>query len=327
MNYSQRPKKSNTYVQFFLILIVYFCCVVKIWNNQQEATGLWVDNLFYFFYAKDYIYKLITSILLSLNAFSMLLFAHRFSLLELRNYYPALLYLLFSFVFAQTLTLWGMIVIFFILWGILPILLGLKEENILANTFIFGLYCGIFSLIYAPLLLLLPYIYIVLFKERFFNIRAFILPLIGTGLVYGYVFAGFYLLNKTDKIPDFFNIIKTQIAGIQFFTMENTEPIFVFFLAVSVLLGGIAFFRIWRKTLSIVINRRKKYVILLIISFFQFAFLPFFHAAQGLFAQIAIVLLTILLFLSLPYVKKIIVYKIIFCTLFVLALTNFLLKL
>jgi hypothetical protein len=91
------------------------------------------------------------------------------------------------------------------------------------------------------------------------------------------------------------------------------------------LLGGISFFQVWHKTLSIFINKRKKYTTLLIISFFQFVFLLFFHVTHGLFGQIAVILLTILLFLSLSYMKKAIVYRVIFFVLFAIALANFLL--
>jgi len=305
MNYYQKPKKANTNWQFFLIVVLYVCCVVKIWNTKQNALELWANNLFYFLYAKDYIYKLITSILLFFNTFSIILFLRRFSFLELRNYYPAMFYLLFSFIFAHTLSVWGVVTGTLILWGILPLLFGLNEENNYPWTFIYGLCCGVLSLIYPPFLLLLPLVYIVIFRERFYSFRTFILPIIGASIAYGYLFAGFYLLDKTEMIPVFLETIKTQILDIQLFTGIQNGPLFIFFLIVSVLFGCISFFQMWKKTLSFTVKNRKKYVLLLFIVFFQSIFTLFFY----LFGQAMIILLAILLSLSMPHTKRTIVSR------------------
>ena len=319
MNYSTKSRKSTTW-QVFFIAIVYICCVIKIWHTQQGEQELWANNLFYFLYAKDFIYKLIKSILLLINALSLILFAQRFSLVELRNYDSALIYLIFSFIFANTMTLWGMLTGVFILWGILPVLFGLNMENIHSQSFTYGLCCGILSLIYTPFLLLLTFIYIVIFRERLHSIRAFILPIIGASLAYGYLFAGFYLLDQTSRIQDFFEMITTQIHNTQFFTPIQWTPMLIFFLIVSVLLGCISFFQLWWKLRSINVIKRRKHVILLIITLLQFIFLLFFPTPHHyLLAQMMIILFTILLSLSLSHTKKAVVYKVVFFVLFALA--------
>jgi len=319
MNYYQKSKKTNIYWQYFFIIVVFVCCVVKIWNTKQESQEIWVNNLFYFLYAKDYIYKFATSILLVINTFSIILFLRRFLFLEFRNYYPAILYLLFCFIFANTLTLWGMVIGVFILWGILPYLFGLKEDNINTGTFIYGLSCGILSLIYTPFLILLFLMYIVLFQERHYRIRAFILPIIGASLAYLYLFSGFYLLDSIDMIPAYFEMIKTQILNIQFSIGIENSAMFIFFLIISILLGCVSFFKIGQKTLSFTVNKRKKYIFLLLILFFQSIFTLFFHTPYHLLSQAMIILFVVLLSISMSFMKRTIAHKIIFFVLFFIA--------
>jgi len=170
--------------------------------------------------------------------------------------------------------------------------------------------------------------YVVIFRERLYSIRAFILPIIGACIAYGYVFAGFYLLDQTDKTQDFFDMIRMQINGIQFFTFIEWKPIFIFFGAVSVLLGCISFFHILWKLQSIVINKRRKHIILLIILLLQLIFMLFFHPQYyHLLNQIMIILLTIAISLSMSYAKKKILYNIIFFVLFISAVVSFLINL
>jgi len=320
MNYYTKPRKSNTYWQYFFILIAFSCCVVKIWNTEQNSQGIWANNLFYFLYTKAYIYKWITSILLIINTFSVILFLRRFSFLEFRNYTPAILYLLFCFIFSNTLTLWGMATGVFILWGILPYLFGLKDDNINTGTFMYGLSCGILSLIYPPFLALLFFLYIAIFMGRHYRIRAFILPIIGTSLAYLYLFSGFYLLDNTDMIPVFFEMIKSQMLDIQLSIDTKNGGLFIFFLIASILLGCVSFFKIWKKTLSFTVNKRKKYIFLLIILFFQSIFTLFFHSPHHLFTQTMLILFVILLSISMSFMKKTITYKLIFFVLFFIAL-------
>ena len=319
MNQYQRTKKSNTNWQLFFIAVIYACCVVKIWNTQQNTQDFLANNLFYFLYTKGFVYKLLISILLFINVFSIILFSRRFSLLELRNYYPAILYLLFSCMFAKTLTVWGMLTGIFVLWGIFPVLFSMNEKNTHPQIFMYGLFCGVLSLIYTPFLLLLSFIYIIFFKERLYAIRAFILPLIGAGLAYGYLFAGFYLLDQMDKIPIYFETVKMQLFDIHFFTSIQWSSMLVFFLIISVLLGFVSFFQIWWKLRFITITKRKKCVTLLILLFLQFIFLLFFHAPYAyLLNQVMIILLAIVIPLSMLYMKRAVIFKIIFFVLFLL---------
>lgn len=319
MNYYKQRRKSSIYWHYFLITITLTACIVKIWNTQQEAAELWVNHLFSFLYAKEYIYKGATSILLVVNTFSVILFLRRFSFSEFRNYYPAVLYLLFCFIFADTLTLWGMLIGTFSLWGIFPHLFGLKEDNIYTGTFMYGLSCGILSLIYTPFLLLLLFLYIALFRERYYTIRAFILPIVGVCLAYVYVFAGFYLLDSTDKIPETLDMIKAQTFGVRFSIGVEHGASFIFFLIASVSLACISLFQIGRKVQSFTVNKRKNYVLLLLIAFLQSIFTLFFHAPYHLLSQTMIILFVVLLSISMLFMKKAIVYKLIFLILFVIA--------
>ncbi len=322
VNYYTRTKRSNAYWQYFLIVVLCVCCIVKIWKTKQDVHGLWIDTALSLLYAKDFTYKLITTIFLLVNAVSITIFLRRFSLIEIRNYYPTLLYLLFIFIFPHNLTLWGTISGVFIIWGILPPLFDLSEDNIKSRTFSYGLCCGILSLIYTPFLLLLPLIYIVTLNERLYYIRAFILPIIGFLLAYVYLFVGFYLFDRIDTMQGFLEMARIQSDNISFGISLEKDPMSIFFLSISVLLGFISFIRMLQKSSSVVINKRKKQYKLLYILFFQSVLTVFFPAPYSLFSQIMIILYVILLSLSMLYMNKQIVYKIIFFVLFIIAFYN-----
>ncbi|MDR1878284.1 MAG: hypothetical protein LBQ64_01820, partial [Bacteroidales bacterium] len=148
-------KRTNVFRQWVCILIVYAACVFKIREMSLGFQSLSSVDVFAFLYAYSDVCWLLISILLFLNAISLLFFLRRYSLTGIRNYHPMFLYLLLSFVFPCTITLWGMLTILVTINGLFPQLFDMDEKNIYVKTFIYGLWCGLLSLLYTPFLLLL----------------------------------------------------------------------------------------------------------------------------------------------------------------------------
>jgi hypothetical protein len=322
--YAQR-KKENVLLQRLMIIVIFACCMGKIWTTQQKGGELWIDVQFPFLYANEIVYKLITSFLLLVNAWVIVLFLRRISLIRVRNYYPAFLYLLFGFIFPGTLTLWGVIIGFFFIFFMLPALFDLNEENATSRIFSYGLLCGFLSLIYAPFLLLLVFIYITILKERLYNVRLFLFPVVGVLLVYIYLFSGCYLLDSMDMIHEYKMVVQSQICidhvRLNIFEGRATS-FFILFLSMA-LLGLLAFFNVLRKSIFEVIYKRKKYYLLLLFLLLQSVFTLFFHLPYFLFAQIFLILLAILVCISMLYVKRGLVYWIFFAIVFLIGLIGF----
>ena len=316
MKYHTSTRKTNTYWQISFIIILYACCIFQIWNFKHDGQGLWINTLLPALNITHFGFKLATSILLLINALLATLFLRRFSLIEIRNHYPTILYLLFSFTFSHTLNFWGVVTASFFILLMLPLLVDLKEDNILSNSFIYGLCCGVLSLLYIPFILLLPLVYVIAINKRLYAFRVFILPIIGMCIAYIYLFTVFYLFDNLDIVLHFSTTLKLQADSINFFMDIGKMPVF---LIISVVIGCVSFFNILQKAGNVVVNKRKKQQILLFVLFTQAVIALFFNPPYGLFGQIMIVLFAIALSLSTLYTNKKTVFKIIFFILFIMA--------
>ncbi|MDR0603866.1 MAG: hypothetical protein LBG80_06140 [Bacteroidales bacterium] len=315
-SYAQR-KKENIPLQRYLLLIIFVCCIIKIWNTEQTGNELWIDNCFPFLYVKSWVYKLITCILFSMNVFFITLFLRRLLLTGRNNHSVSFLYMLFCFVFPQTLTLWSMTVGVSFIIGMFLSLFDLNETNAKSKTFMYGILCGLLSLIYLPCVLFLSFLYVVIIREKLYRFRLFVLPVAGLILVYLYLVSGFYLFDRMDMMCDFQTITQSKI-DISFENMFNfLTSIDVFFLLIiTILLGLLAFFGILLRAGTEVIYKRKKYYLLVILLLFQSVFTLFFHIPYSIMAQVSIILLSILICMSMLYTKKKTLYMIFYLILF-----------
>ncbi|MDR1879236.1 MAG: hypothetical protein LBQ64_06710, partial [Bacteroidales bacterium] len=205
-----------------------------------------------------------------------------------------------------------------------PQLFDMDEKNIYVKTFIYGLWCGLLSLLYTPFLLLLIFIYIVFLTEKFYKFRAFILPVAGSCLAYIYLFTGLYLFDQTDMLHIFIENIKASVADFGISLSLSGERN-MYYVGIAILMGVIAFLKVLSKSSSVVIYRRKKQYVLLWMILLQSVITICFHAPYFLFAQILLLLLTIMLSLYLLYVKRRTIYYLMALLLFISALySNFL---
>lgn len=325
MTYYCRPReKENVYLQFFAIVIIFSCSVVKIWATKQEGDALWINIFLSFFYIWEVAYKVATSFFLLVNALSVTFFLRRLLLIGMRNYYPSFLYLFFCFLFPDIVTLWGMLTGALFIWVLFPILFDITEENAQRKACMYGLCCGLLSLIAAPFILFLFFLYAILIWEKLYRVRLFIMPIIGATIPYIYLLSGFYLSNQGDILCEFGNVLQSQIRiGLFGLTVwENMTVMSSILLVIAIALGVVSFFKILYKSGTVIIYKRKKYHAFLFLLFLQFLFTIFFYIPYHLFVQVLLILFSILLFLFLSYLKRKRIYIILFILLFLFAFIN-----
>jgi hypothetical protein len=210
------------------------------------------------------------------------------------------------------------------IWGTLPILFDITEENAQRKTFIYGLWCGILSLIWAPFILFLSFLYIILIWEKLYRVRLYIMPIIGASIPYIYVLSGCYLLERGDVLYELENVLQSQIC-ISLFSLnfwKDMTLISSMLFIVTIVLGGISFFRVLHRARTVIIYKRKKYHAFLFLLFLQSVFVVFFHVPYSLFVQELFILFSILFFIFLSHLKRKRIYIILFMILFVFAFIN-----
>ena len=315
MIYSTRKKRSTVYWQLFFAVLTYLCCLYSIWTNELiTANGqVWLDGIFVFLYDYPFISRIITSVFLLINAVFLVFFLRRFSLIELRNYYPALFYLLFVFMFPQLINPWSVLTGFFIIVGVFPQLFDLDENNIQSKTFMYGLWCGILAVIDFYFIFLLLFIYLVCLLDRIYTFRSFILPVVGASVSFIYLFSILYLTNNAHYINEFFLFTQQKMQEMSLLNVDihkfinvlsaNYYMLGILFVG-NVLLAIFSFFKLWSKAGSAVINKRKKYYIFLLFSFLSAIYILFFQAYNVLLNHMLLILYSIIFCLSLSYMKR-----------------------
>jgi hypothetical protein len=315
VSYSTRRKRSTVYWQLFLAVVLFFCCLYSIWTAAPIAASqqVWLDGIFVFLYDYPFISKIITSVFLLVNAVLLVFFLRRFSLIELRNYYPALFYLLFIFMFSQIMNPWSMLTGFFIIVGVFPQLFDLDENNIQSKTFMYGLWCGILAVIDFYFIFLLLFIYLVCLLDRIYTFRSFILPVVGASVSFIYLFSILYLTNNAHYINDFFSFTwqkmqEMSLLNVDIHRFSNVlsanHYMSGILLVENVLLAIFSFFKLWSKASSAVINKRKKYYIFLLFIFLSAIYILLFQTYNVLLNHMLLILYTIIFCLGLSYMKR-----------------------
>jgi len=320
MSYSGRTKQNTTW-QLLFASVLCVCCLYQIWATEATASNgqIWLDGILGFLHNYPFIPKIITSVFLLLNTLSLVLILRRFSLIELRNYAPALLYLLFVFVFPQMINLWSMLIGFFIITGILPQLFEIDDNNLHSKTFMFGLWCGILAVIDFYFIFLLLLIYPICLFSRKISFRSIILPIVGVSVAFIYLFSIFYLTDNYVLMHSFIDFIQGKfiLAPLER-SLENSESHFFISFLITTILSIAALYKILSKVSTVVIHRRRKYFTLSFLFFSFIALLIFCRSSMSLFLPVLLMLCTMIVCVAMSHGKRNLFYKAIFILLFCL---------
>ena len=130
------------------------------------------------------LFACLSFLLTAASAVILQLFMRQTRLVENRKYYPLMLLPLLLLLFLRASDWFAFCFLFLLCAFCFPMLFSVyAKETYRQNTgLLFGLLCGLFSLMYAPLAVLLLFYYVLLGKHRLFNLRALLLPAVGFGL-------------------------------------------------------------------------------------------------------------------------------------------------
>jgi len=267
----------KTGLQQFLIILLALFALIKLFFEEKDVASIGnfislFGNSFVEIYDKYFIFiKLITYIFYIGNAIILIYILRKHKLIELHKYYPAFFYVLFFLVFLKSTLLIPLFINTLILLFLLPTFLIISEKNYKQQYgFIFGLFCGLIMLIYAPFLFFFLLIYLVLIINGFYDWKNYIMPLLGLLITYIYFFSTLYLFDYKSYTYlfyfyfDQFTFLPFHFACINPFQIIIYSCIFVFYVLFSYLL--------FSKASKMNIFIRKKYYFLLLGSLFGLFF-------------------------------------------------------
>ena len=265
-----RKKKRNLKLQSFFIIALYACCLYRIFT-APITTNNETQNVILSFLNTTLFQRLISYLLLIINALTIRWIMRRQGLIELKNYYPILFYLLLSVIFSAVLNPLALFAGLVFIFGIFRNLFGLEEANIKRKVFRYGFWVGVLTLMHFPFLLLLFFIYSACIIYRRFSFRIFLLPIVGVLLPFLYWYSALYIIGSDFSFQENILQMKESLLSFQFFNIIETP--FILIITILLLLTGL-----WLiQTLLVTIGktsvlRRKKYYILLVLFLFSIAF-------------------------------------------------------
>ena len=286
-----KKQRKNRNLQLFFTIVLYACCTYKILMGETSAIFCFQNELFY---------RLSSIFLLTINAIALLFVMRRQGLIELRNYQPALFYLLLSFVFSAVLNPLSLFVGLIFILGIFQNLFDFEDININSKIFRYGFYVGILALLYFPLILLLLLIYWACITYRRFSFRILLLPIISAILPFLYWYSALYIIGIEVFIQEDILQIGKRLLEIQHLNLLETPFILIFsILLLLVCLKSVHTLLLAAGKTSVL--RRKKYYILLLL----FLFSATFAILYGQFYfEILFVVCAIIISLHFVYAKK-----------------------
>ena len=281
-------------MQLFFSIVFYAACVYKIVTEDAE-----VHNAVFGFYNAIF-YCLITSFLLIINAIILTLVVRGQKLIELKNYYPPLFYLLFSFLFPTVLNPLVLFAGLVFMLGIFPNLFDLEEHNINRKIFRYGFCVGILALLHFPLIVLLFFAYLTCLTYRRFSFRIFFLPIISVLSPFLYWYSALYILGYDFSFQENIQQMRESLLQFQFFNLTETPITLISTLFLLILWLRLLYF-LWSFSGKSAVLRRKKYYILLVLFLFSMV-LAFLYSQY--YIEIVLMMYSIVLSLYLMFTKK-----------------------
>lgn len=272
--------------QFFMILLLVLAFFKLLFETKDVSslniyTSLFgksfIDNFFSF-----YIYiKIITFILYAGNSFLIIYIFRKHKLIELHKYYPGFFYLLFALFLLKTSLVIPLFINSIILVFLIPPFLTISEKNYKPQFgVVFGLFCGLIMLIYAPFFIFFLLIYIALIINGFYDWRNYIMPLLGLLITYLYFFSILYFIDYNSYIYLFSYYIHQFKCTSFSYTSDN---LFLIITYICILIFYIIFsYLLFSRSSNMNIFVRKKYYFLLISSFVGMLFSYFFIECQAI---------------------------------------------
>ena len=261
-----KRKKRNANWQLFFAIVLYAACVYRIFavnEMPQETVFSFSQNALFF--------RSFSVILLTINAIILPFVVRRQKLIELKNYYPSVFYLLLSFLFPTVLNPISLFAGLIFILGIFQNLFDLEEHNINRKMFQSGFCVGILSLLHFPLIGLLLFAYLACFTYRRFSFRIFFLPIVGVFFPFLYWYSALYIFGCDLSLQENMRQMGESLLQFQFFNLTETPMILIAVILLSII-SLFLIYSLWTASSKSSVLRRKKYYILLALFLFSMTF-------------------------------------------------------
>ncbi len=310
----KNASRKTTQQLFYIILLVIIALVKLIIEEKNIIDSDNFPCIFNFYFSQLFnnnylIFKIGTFILYILNAILLTYILKKHKLIELHKYYPSFFYLLFCLFIIKTSLFIPLLINSIILIFLISPLFLISEKNYTQKKgFIFGLFCGFITLIYAPFIFFFLLIYLIFILNGIYAWRNYIIPLLGLVLSYIYFLSFLYLIDYENYLSLFSfylnqaAIIFLQINFSNYFQAISYFSFFIFYL--------LFFYLLLSKAPTMNIFTRKKFYFLLLYSFFSLIFTFIFTECKLLGFVLFITMLSIMGGICESFIKKRYLYNI-----------------
>jgi hypothetical protein len=223
------------------------------------------SDFFHFLYTNPSLAKIIILFLLLFNSIALYFLLKKHKLIELHNYTVSTFYLIFCLYFLSSSFLIPLFLNSLIILFLFPLLLTISEQNYKPEQgIVFGLFCGIISLFYAPFILFFLFAFIILQLNGMYYWKNYIMPIIGLIICYIYFFSLLYFIDFID-FSSFFSFYANQFHLVDFTAISFSYITLIIFGCI-LLFYFLFSFSLLYKSPNMNILIRKKYYCLLISS-------------------------------------------------------------
>ncbi len=285
--------KTALWLQFVYIFGLLGTIMIKIWmmtaGQMMESLQLlpqsWVSM-------PIGVYRLLLIVMLIINSIYLHYMLLYHNLIELRDYRTVIFYGLMHIAMPCSLALSNMIVESIFLYFILPRILVSNTEGKNDNEFMYGFFCGFLSLIYPPLILLLFPLYFIYLVNRDLTFKRAVIPLMGWGLLVVYQWAYAYLTDASMSYAAWNWRWEGEIL--------HTRLVEVICIAACIIIMSIITIQMYAKAGKVVVNRRKKWYVLMInyvlLMLLMILFKDEHHLYLSIWSMVAVTLLSVGIF-------------------------------
>lgn len=313
-------------LQKIIFSFFFFLCFLKLFLYTSNDIAIdyisyFNTDFFHFIYDYPILIKFIILFLLLLNSISLYFLLKKHKLIDFHNYYVSIFYLIFCFYFLRVSFIFPLFINFLIIIFILPSLLTINEKSYQPeHGIVFGIFCGIISLFYAPFILFFIFAFVIFQLNGLYFWKNYIMPLIGLLILYIYFFSFLYFFDFNNYSSLFsFYINQFRISVFNNISFNYLQYIiYGCFLLLFLLFS----YTLLSKSSNMNIITRKKYYSLLISSLLSIAFGIFFKEKSHMFSIVFLSLISILGGISEQFIKYRIVYNIIILILLISIILN-----
>ncbi|MDY0014910.1 MAG: DUF6427 family protein [Bacteroidales bacterium] len=275
-------KKNLQRILIFILSVLGLLKLIfenKIYPFAQDDInflGQYTINVYGEYY---WFFKTAVFILFIVNALLLTFILRKHKLIELHKYFPAIFYLLLFLFFLKTSFFIPLFINSLIILFLIPPFLKISEKDYKEkNGIVFGIFCGLIILVYAPFIFYFLLIYLIFILNNFYNWRNYILPFLGLIITCIYFFSILYFID----FKDFDTLLAAYTSQFKITISFSYIGYQIILYSILLILYLIFSYSIFSRSANMNIFIRKKYYFFLLSSLFGLLFCFLFREIQAI---------------------------------------------